>query len=351
MSDETKFEDLEVSRRGLLKGSAAIVGTAMATGAVTLAAPSIARAQSYDAATTKFSFSTPFSGQDSFSGTIGGLKKGMELYGGELTITDASFDLKKQNDQIATIVASKPDIFMVLPVDPVGCANAIQGAVTAGIPTFVLDTIVPGVAATQCSLHDNYGMGAVTAKWIAEAIGGKGKIGVMQLPINETWNMRDRGMEFVLRDYPEIEVVTTWAFDPTGKVTPRAAADGMLTAHPDLAAIWTAWDNAGMEAGLAALAAGRPDLITCGTDGGKAAFENISSGGPFKASCAQVFYQQAVTPIYFAHQFLQGNPVPRTVLHPSYLITAEELEGRDADLLLRYDEPGIAEELGWTRVL
>lgn len=355
MSDEktnsVKPDSTSIDRRTLLKGSAFAFATVAAASGINLATPNIVRAQGYDPKKVKFSFSTPFSGQDSFAGTIGGLKKGMEIYGGELTITDASFDLKKQNDQIASIVASKPDVFIVLPVDPVGCANAIQGAVDAGIPTFVLDSIIPGVAANQFSLHDNFGMGAVTARWLANQLGGKGKIGAMQLPINETWNQRDFGMDFVLRDFPDIEVVQTWAFDPTGKVTPRAAADSMLTAHPDLDAIWTAWDNAGMEAALGGMAAGRPDLITCGIDGGTAAFENINSGGPFKLSCAQVFYQQAVTPIYYAHQLLQGKNIPRTVLHPSYLVTQETLEGRDADLLARYDEPGVAEQLDWTRVL
>lgn len=347
-SDETAPRSPQ--RRALLKGGVALTSAAIA-GGFTLASPSVVRAQGYDPKKVKFSFSTPFSGQDSFSGTIGGLKKGMELYGGELTITDASFDLKKQNDQIASIVASKPDVFMVLPVDPVGCANAIQGAVDAGIPTFVLDSIVPGVAANQFSLHNNFGMGVATAEWLAQQLGGKGKIGALQLPINETWNQRDFGMDFVFRNYPDIEVVQTWAFDPTGKVTPRAATDSMLTAHPDLDAIWCAWDNAGMEAALGAMAAGRPDLITCGVDGGTAAFEAINSGGPFKLSCAQVFYQQAVTPIYYAHQLLQNNPIPRTVLHPSYMVTQDKLEGRDQDLLARYDEPGVAEELGWTRVV
>lgn len=353
MTEETKVESNDgatLTRRGLLRTGAAVLTTAAASSAFTLAAPSIARAQTYDPNAVKFAFSTPFSGQDSFEGTIGGLQKGMEIYGGQLTISDASFDLKKQNDQIAAIVASKPDIFIVLPVDPIGCANAIRSAVDAGIPTFVLDTVVPGVAAVQSSFHDNFGMGALTARWLAEKIGGKGKIGAMQLPINETWNMRDMGMAFALRDFPEIEVVSTWGLDPTGKVTPRAAADSFFTAHPDIVGIWSAWDNAGMEAALAALAAGKPDVIVTGIDGGKAAFENIRSGGPFKFTCTQSFYEQAITPVYYAHELLQGRQVPRTILHPSYAVSAAELEGRGDDVNI-YDQPGIADKLGWNRVL
>ncbi len=342
----TRDEMAGFTRREVFR-MAAVASTA---GGISLATPSIVRAQGYDKDKVKFAFSTPFSGQDSFTGTIGGLKKGVEIYGGELSISDASFDLKKQNDQIAAIVASRPDVFIVLPVDPVGCANAIDGAVEAGIPTFVLDTVVPGVAANQFSFHDNFGMGQVNARWMAERLGGKGKIGALQLELNETWNQRDMGMEFALRDFPEIEVVATWTLDPTGKVTPRAAADSFLTAHPDISAIWAAWDNAAMEAALAALAAGRPDVFTVGIDGGPAAFENIRSGGPFKFTCTQSFYSQAIVPVLYAHELLQGRRIPRTVLHPSFAVSAAELEGR-GDLVNRWDEPGVPEQLGWKRVL
>lgn len=344
--------DLQLGRRHFMQAGAVLATTAAAAGGVALTTPKRAMAQDYDPSAVQFAFSTPFSGQDSFTGTIGGLRSAVGTLGGELTIADASFDLRRQVDQIAAIVAAQPDIFICLPVDPVGCANAIRGAVDAGIPSFILDTTIPGVAVTQASFHDNFGMGAVTATWMAERLGGSGKIGAMQLPINETWNMRDMGMAYALRSYPDIELVATWAFDPTGRVTPRAAADSMLTAHSDLDAIWTAWDNAGMEAALAVLAAGRGDRVfTTGIDGGAAAFEAIRSGGPFKFTCTQSFYEQAAQPVYYAHQLLQGNAVPRTLLHPSYAISIDELEGRDPELASRYDEPGVAAELGWVRVL
>lgn len=349
---KSDVDDLQLGRRHFMRAGAVLATTVAAAGGITLANSKVARAQTYDPNAVRFAFSTPFSGQDSFTGTIGGLRNAVGSLGGELTIADASFDLRRQVDQIAAIVASQPDIFICLPVDPVGCANAIQAALDAEIPSFILDTTVPGVAVTQASFHDNFGMGVVTGTWMAERLGGSGKVGAMQLPINETWNMRDMGMAFALQNYPDIELVATWAFDPTGRVTPRAAADSMLTAHPDLDAIWTAWDNAGMEAALAVLAAGKGDRVfTTGIDGGAAAFEAIRSGGPFKFTCTQSFYAQAAQPVYYAHQFLQGNPVPRTLLHPSYAISIDELEGRDEELVSRYDEPGVAEQLGWVRVL
>ena len=339
-----------VNRRTFL--TAASVATAAATaGGVGLFTPGIARAQSKAAADMKFAFSTPFSGQDSFSGQIGGLNQGIKDFGGELTIADASFDLKKQNDQIAALAASQPDALIILPVDPVGVSNAVDAAAKSGVPIFLMDSYVPNATAVTAGFHNNFGMGELAMEYMAKRLGGKGKIAVMELPINEAWGARDLGRRAVLKRYPDIEIVASWAFDPTGKTTPRSAADGFLAAHPDLDAIWCAWDNAAMEASLAVLAAGMADRVfTTGTDGGPAAFEVLRSGGPFAFTCAQSFYAQAYDLLAFAHQHLQGEAVPRMVINPVYAVDKDLLDatGPEAD---NYDKVGVAAELGWVRAL
>lgn len=339
---------LSLDRRTFI-GASAVIAAAATT--ATLATPHVARAATKDAKDMKFAFSTPFSGQDSFSGQIGGLNKSIEDHGGELTIADASFDLKKQNDQIAALAAAKPDALLILPVDPVGVSKAVDAAAKSGVPVFLMDSYVPNATAVTVGMHNNYGMGELTTEYMARRLGGKGKIAVMELPINEAWNMRDFGRKSTLRKYPNIEVVASWAFDPSGKTTPRSAADSFLTAHDDLDAIWCAWDNAAMEASLAIMAAGKGDKIfTTGTDGGKAAFEVLKSGGPFSFTCAQSFFSQAYELLYFAHQHLQGQAVPRIVINPVYAVDKALLD-KSGDMANDYDKVGVPEKLGWTRSL
>lgn len=341
-----------LSRRSFISAGAAVAATAGMGAALNLAGTHVAMAQSGRAAADRlFAFSTPFSGQDSFSGQIGGLNQGVADFGGKLNIADASFDLKKQNDQITALAASKPDALIVLPVDPVGVSKAVSAASDAGVPVFLMDSYVPNATAVFVGMHNNYGMGVATTDYMIKRLEGKGKIAIMELPINEAWNMRDIGRDFLLSQHPDIEVVASWAFDPTGKTTPRSAADSFLAAHPDLDAIWCAWDNAAMEASLAVMAAGKADSIfTTGVDGGPAAFEVIRSGGPFSYTCAQSFYSQAYDLMYFAHRYLDGQPVPRMVINPVYGVTREMLEVA-GDRANEYDKPGVAAELGWSRIL
>ncbi len=65
---------------------------------------------------------------------------------------------------------------------------------------------------------------------------------------------------------------------------------------------------------------------------------------------AQDMYMMAYQNVVYAHMYLEGKKVPRLVISPVYMISAEELEGKE--LRADYDAPGVATgELGWERKL
>ncbi|MGY2844266.1 ribose transport system substrate-binding protein [Bradyrhizobium sp. USDA 4509] len=329
-----------LSRRDVLGAGA---GVALAA---TLGKPGLAVAKSPK--DLNFSLSVPFTGQDSFRHIIAGYKDAVAKLGGTLTIADSNWDVKKQTDQIASFVASKPDALFVLPADPAAVSKAVVAATEAGIPTFLCDSYVPGATVNSVSMHNNFGMGAATAEYICKRLNGKGRIAIVNLPSNEAWDMRSHGMRFVLYRYPDIKVVAEWAFSLTGSVTPRQAVDNMLTAHQDIDAIWNAWDGAAIGAALAIRAAGRENIFVTGIDGGKQAFEYIKSGTAFCYTIAQSFYEEAYLSVYCAHEVLAGRPAPRIIVNAAYGVTKEMLSG---DIPDDYDQPGVAAKLGWQRIL
>jgi ribose transport system substrate-binding protein len=271
-----------------------------------------------------------------------------KLLGGKLNTTDAGFDPKKQSDQIDSLVASKPDALFVSPADAVAIAPAVQRAVNAKIPVFCVDSMVPGVPVVMTAMANNFGMGTYSADYIAKALKGKGKIARVLLPQNESWDQRTLGMEWGLREYPDIKIVADWPFALAGNVTPRQAVDNILTAHQDLDAIWCAWDGAAAAGALAARAANRPNLILTGIDGGTQAFSYIAGGSALKLSMAQSFYEEAFLALYYAHELLAGRKAPRLVIAPVYAVTKDMLKNGIPD---NYDVPGEAAKLGWTRAL
>lgn len=280
------------------------------------------------------------------------LKKGFEdavkKFGGTLTITDANYDPKRQSDQIDAFIQSKPTAIFVTAADPAAIAPAVKRAIDAGIPVFAADSLIPGVAVTSTALSNNFGMGVVTGEFIAKRLGGKGNIAVVDLPSNETWDLRALGLKWALQQYPDIKIVNTWSFNPSGSTTPRQGVEGILAANPDIQAVWCAWDGAAMEGALALQAAGKTKVFTTGIDGGKLVFDHLNSGTGVALSMAQSFYEMAYLNVFYAYENLAGRKVPRIAVTPTYAVTKELLKGAAPD---DYDVPGKARLLGWQRAL
>ena len=291
-----------------------------------------------------------------------GYKQGIKDFFGENALKDAkfansSYNTKLQTEQIEAFIKMKPDALFVTASEAASIAAAIKRAVEAGIPVFSGDSLIAGTACTTSVLSNNFGMGLLTGEYAAERLNGKGKIGVVGLPANETWDHREQGLDWLLRDYPGIEVVARWNYDPAGAVTPRQGIDNMLAAHPkkgDIDAIWCAWDGAAMEGALAIKNAGRlGEIFTTGIDGGTNAFTYIKGDKTaMKFTAAQSMWAMAYMSVYYASEYLKGHKVPRLVISPVYAITAEELKNVDVKKYGdTYDHPGVARKLGWKRSL
>jgi ribose transport system substrate-binding protein len=280
-----------------------------------------------------------------------GYKEAFAELGWQATFATANYDPKLQSEQIDAFVKLNPKALFLTCSDPAGITAAVGRAVDAGIPVFTADCFIAGVKTISQIASNNYGMGMYNMRYIAEKIGGKGKVGMVGLPNNETWNLRELGARYILKGYPDIEVVY-WPYDSTGAVTPRQAIENMITANPDIVAIWCAWDGAAMEGAIAAESAGKGDIIFTGIDGGERAFEQIQTGGPFKLTMAQSVFWMSYMGVKYAEQYINGEMTPRFLVAPVYAVDKEVLDAVPADLTSwDYDKPGYELKLGWTPVL
>jgi ribose transport system substrate-binding protein len=296
----------------------------------------------------KFALALGWSEGESGQHLLRGYKDAVKKLGGTLTVVDAAYDAKRQSDQIDALVKTKPDALFVSASDPAAIAPAVRRAIEAGIPVFASDSLIPGTPVTSTAMSNNFGMGAYTAEYIAKRLGGKGNIALVDLPANETWDMRAQGLYWALTRYPDIKVVATWSYNSTGNMTARQGVETLLTGNPKLDAIWCAWDGAAMEGGLAIKAAGRQGIFTTGIDGGKQVFTALKAETGVALSMAQTFYEMAYLNVSYAHQFIAGKKVPRIVITPVYAVTKGDLPAAIPD---DYDIPGNGERLGWKRAL
>ncbi|HCT90147.1 MAG TPA: hypothetical protein DF613_02005 [Lachnospiraceae bacterium] len=283
----------------------------------------------------------------------------VEKYGfTDVTMVDAKYDAVVQSEQIESCIQTKPDVIFIHPADPTGISEAVSHVIDAGIPVFCNEGSVTGLEdklTSQCRT-DNYSQGYATMTYLAEAMGGKGKVGMCYLDSNANWHERDLGALAALENYPDIEVVQEWFWDSTGVFTPRMAVDDMITACPnvgDLDAVWSAWDGGALEGIQAAKAAGRTELLFAGTDGGPEACQQILDGDQFLCSGGPMLYNQVVTLVDNAMLYLQGEDIPQCVWSPNVLLTKEGRENassllEDGEALENWDLPGYAEKWGLT---
>jgi ribose transport system substrate-binding protein len=332
--DPSRFN---LTRRGVLSAAAAL------TVATALLRPRPAFAEN-----AQFCASLGWTVWESGRHIVSGYKDAVERLGGTLTIADANYDVKKQADQIAAFVASKPAAIFITPADAAAIAPAVQAAVASGIPIFCGDSYVPNTTVTSTAMSNNFGLGNYGAQYIVDRLNGKGKVAMVSLPSNESWDQRTLGAKSVFIRYPDIKVVSEIAFALGGTTTPRQVVDNILTANPELDAIWCAWDGAASEGTLAIKSAGRKVFIT-GIDGGKQSFEYIKAGSPFALTLAQSFYEMAYMNAFYAHEAMAGRKAPRFVITPTYAVTKESLA--NIPLPDNYDQPGEAAKLGWKRAL
>lgn len=159
--------------------------------------------------------------------------------------TDAGFDVSRQKSDIETVMAREPSIIVSLPIDPTTGASVYGIARDAGVKLVFIDNAVNGFVHGEDYVTvvsaDLFQIGNKAAIALAEAMGGKGKIGYMyhdaDFPVT---NQRDNAFKWTIENtYPDIEIVTE-----SGMTDPANAEDiarGMLAREPDIDGIYTPW--------------------------------------------------------------------------------------------------------------
>jgi ribose transport system substrate-binding protein len=166
-----------------------------------------------------------------------------------IAVTDAGFQPDRQVSNIETVLARNPNIIVSIPADPVATAGAYKQAAAAGVKLVFMDNVPQGMQAGRDYVSavsaDNVGNGVVAAHLMADALGGRGEIGVVYHEADfKVTRQRLEGFENTIeQDYPDIHIV-----DRKGVTGPdfagqaQAAATAMMVKHQDLAGIWGAWD-------------------------------------------------------------------------------------------------------------
>src|ERR1700704_2004087 len=245
-----------------------------------------------------------------------------------IATTDANFVASKQVSDIETVLVRKPSIIISIPTDAVATASAYKKAADQGVKLVFMDNTPKGLVAGKDYVSDvsadNYGNGVAAGYGMAQAINKTGKIGIVFFAVDFfVTNQRHDGFKATIQqNYPDIQIVQELGFsgsDLAGEA--GKAASAIMTAHPDVKAIWAVWDQPADGVIAAARAANRQDLIVITEDLGLAAAVSLASGGFIKGLGAQRPYDQGVTEVPLAGYGLLGKSAPPYVALPPLPVT------------------------------
>ena len=248
-----------------------------------------------------------------------------KVHGMTTLVTSGEFDPAKQRNQVVDFIVRKVDAIILCPCDSKAIGTSIVDANKAGIPVFTADIAslakegkVAGHVAT-----DNLGGGKLAAVALIEALGGKGKVAILDHPEVESVILRTQGFnEELARQKREKGVsMTVVATLPGGAAKDRSmkATEDLLQSHPDLDGIFAINDPSALGAVAALEKAGKLAKVkVVGFDGMPEGRSAIKAGKIYAdpVQFPDVIGKTAVRNIV---RYLAGDDVPKETLIPTQL--------------------------------
>jgi len=139
-------------------------------------------------------------------------KEGMDAYadaeGIELLWNSASLDVNTQASQVDQYINAGVDAIIVVPVQADSLQPQVAAAKAAGIPIIPVNAELNSPDISGNVQPDDVAAGEAEMQMMADALGGKGNIVILQGPLGQSGELyRTEGIENVLKNYPDITVL------------------------------------------------------------------------------------------------------------------------------------------------
>ncbi|KUL39993.1 substrate-binding domain-containing protein [Actinoplanes awajinensis] len=253
----------------------------------------------------------------------------------ELRSVAAGADAAAQRSALATLIAQKPTVIVLLPHDGKELNASGLEAMRAGIPVVNLDRAFPSAAAYRLQIKgDNYGMGLAAGQYIGGQLKSKGVSNAIigEIPGIDSLELtqeRSAGFNAALAVFG-YKVANRRPAEFTAD-SGQAAATSLLQALPKMDALWNHDDDQGIGVLAAIKQANRSEFFMVGGAGSKAAIDAISKDDSVLKATVTYSPSMASSAISLARLIGQGKgmsdlvelQVPKEITLASETITKE----------------------------
>ncbi|MEM6383118.1 MAG: substrate-binding domain-containing protein [Pseudomonadota bacterium] len=249
--------------------------------------------------------------------------------GDELVIFNANNDPAAQNSAIETYIEQGVDGIVVVAIDVNGIMPAVEQAVDAGIPVVAVDAVLPeGPHAAQVGV-DNASAGAMMGEffleYMAAEMGGSAKVGIVGALNSSIQNIRQAGFVETIEGADGVEMSTVVDGQNVQDIA-LAAAENLITANPDLDAIYATGEPALLGAIAAVESQGaQDDVKVFGWDLTVQAISGIEAGYVV-AVIQQDPSQMGATAVEILGDLAGGGSTEANVAVPVTIVTSDNVD-------------------------
>ncbi|WP_256738755.1 ribose ABC transporter substrate-binding protein RbsB, partial [Cronobacter sakazakii] len=195
-----------------------------------------------------------------------GAQKEAEKLGYELVVLDSQNNPAKELANVQDLTVRGTKLVLINPTDSDAVGNAVKMANQAKIPVITLDRMASKGDVVSHIASDNIAGGKIAGNYIAKQAGDGAKVIELQ-GIAGTSAARERGEGF--KQAVEAHKLNVLASQPADfdRTKGLNVMQNLLTAHPDVKAVFAQNDEMALGALRALQTAGKTDVMVVGFDG------------------------------------------------------------------------------------
>lgn len=239
---------------------------------------------------------------------------------------------------VEDFITQRVDGIVLAPQDQNALVPVVEKVAMAGIPCAIFDSGIETEQYLSFVATDNYQGGVKAAHELARLLDGEGTCIIVRVdPGSESTNQREKGFEdTIAAEYPNVKIIDS-QYGYSDREKSRAVTEDMLTAHPDVDAVFGPNESSTFGALLALQArqlAGKKVFV--GFDSSDELVEALKRN-EINALILQNPFNMGYQGVTAVVKHLRGEEVPKRIDTGVYLITPDNMNEPENQNLLTPD--------------
>ncbi len=242
----------------------------------------------------------------------------------DLVVVSTGEDVEAQIAAMDNMIALGVDAIILNAATPTGFDAVIRRAADAGIIVVSFDNIVTAPEAVLVN-EDQVEFGSVMAKDLAERMGGKGNVVLVNgVPGTSVDTDRNTGAKEVFSQYPDIKIIAELEGQWGSGVAQQVMADFLAT-QPQIDGVWIQGGGPGVIQAFDDAGYGLVPMAGEAENGFRKALATRQADGLTGISVGQTPGMVDVA-MQAALELLQGRELPRVIAMPLPMVTSEDIQ-------------------------